>query len=170
MNGVDKYVFDPDGEVTRAMLVTILYRAAGSPSAKGLKLPFEDVEPGTWYTDAVAWAADRSIVLGVSDTEFAPDASITREQLAAILYRYVGEPAPAGNLAAYIDAKEVSSYAISAMKWAIGEKIITGIDNRLAPQETATRAQIATVFFRFLDPVAAQESQERLENDPNPYD
>lgn len=170
MNGVDKYVFDPDGEVTRAMLVTILYRAAGSPNAKGLKIPFEDVEPGTWYTDAVAWAADRNIVLGVSDTEFAPDASITREQLAAILYRYVGEPAPAGNLAAYIDAKEVSSYAINALKWAIGEKIITGIDNRLAPQETATRAQIATVFFRFLDPVAAQESQERLENDPNPYD
>lgn len=170
MNGVAKYTFDPDGEVTRAMLVTILYRAAGSPSAKGLKLPFEDVEPGTWYTDAVAWAADQNIVLGVSDTEFAPDESITREQLATILYRYVGEPAPAGNLAAYIDAKEVSSYAISAMKWAIGEKIITGIDNRLAPQETATRAQIATVFFRFLDPVAAQESQERLENDPNPYD
>lgn len=170
MNGVAKYTFDPDGEVTRAMLVTILYRAAGSPSAKGLKLPFEDVEPGTWYTDAIAWAADKSIVLGVSDTEFAPDESITHEQLATILYRYVGEPAPAGNLAAYIDAKEVSSYAISAMKWAIGEKIITGIDNRLAPQETATRAQIATVFFRFLDPVAAQESQERLENDPNPYD
>ncbi len=170
MNGVAKYTFDPDGEVTRAMLVTILYRAAGSPSAKGLKIPFEDVEPGTWYTNAVAWAADQNIVLGVSDTEFAPDESITREQLATILYRYVGEPAPAGNLAAYIDAKEVSSYAISAMKWAIGEKIITGIDNRLAPQETATRAQIATVFFRFLDPVAAQESQERLENDPNPYD
>lgn len=173
MNGVGKeneHIFDPSGKVTRAMVVTILYRAAGSPSAKGLALPFEDVETGSWYTSAVAWAADQGIVLGVSDTEFDPHSPITREQLAAILYRYAGEPAAQGNLSAYIDAKNVTEYAISALKWAIGEKIITGIDNRLAPQETATRAQIATVFFRYLDPVAAKEAQERLENDPNPYD
>lgn len=173
MNGVGKeneYIFDPDGNVTRAMVVTILYRAAGSPSAKGLALPFEDVETGSWYTSAVAWAADQGIVLGVSDTEFDPHSPITREQLAAILYRYAGEPTALGNLAAYIDAKDVTQYAISALKWAIGEKIITGIDNRLAPQETATRAQIATVFFRYLDPVAAKEAQELLENDPNLYD
>ena len=173
MNGVGKeneYIFDPDGNVTRAMVVTILYRAAGSPSAKGLALPFEDVETGSWYTSAVAWAADQGIVLGVSDTEFDPHSPITREQLAAVLYRYAGEPAALGNLTAYIDAKDVSQYALSALKWAIGEKIVTGIDNRLAPQETATRAQIATVFFRYLDPVAAKEAQELLENNPNPYD
>ena len=173
MNGVGKeneYIFDPDGKVTRAMVVTILYRAAGSPNAKGLALPFEDVETGSWYTSAVAWAADQGIVLGVSDTEFDPHSPITREQLAAVLYRYAGEPAALGNLTAYIDAKDVSQYALSALKWAIGEKIVTGIDNRLAPQETATRAQIATVFFRYLDPVAAKEAQELLENDPNPYD
>ena len=173
MNGVGKeneYIFDPDVKVTRAMVVTILYRAAGSPNAKGLALPFEDVETGSWYTSAVAWAADQGIVLGVSDTEFDPHSPITREQLAAVLYRYAGEPAALGNLTAYIDAKDVSQYALSALKWAIGEKIVTGIDNRLAPQETATRAQIATVFFRYLDPVAAKEAQELLENDPNPYD
>ena len=173
MNGVGKeneYIFDPDDKVTRAMVVTILYRAAGSPNAKGLALPFEDVETGSWYTSAVAWAADQGIVLGVSDTEFDPHSPITREQLAAVLYRYAGEPAALGNLTAYIDAKDVSQYALSALKWAIGEKIVTGIDNRLAPQETATRAQIATVFFRYLDPVAAKEAQELLENDPNPYD
>ena len=173
MNGVGnegEHIFDPDGKVTRAMVVTILYRAAGSPSAKGLALPFEDVETGSWYTSAVAWAADQGIVLGVSDTEFDPHSPITREQLAAVLYRYAGEPAALGNLTAYIDAKDVSQYALSALKWAIGEKIVTGIDNRLAPQETATRAQIATVFFRYLDPVAAKEAQELLENNPNPYD
>ena len=173
MNGVGnegEHIFDPDGKVTRAMVVTILYRAAGSPNAKGLALPFEDVETGSWYTSAVAWAADQGIVLGVSDTEFDPHSPITREQLAAVLYRYAGEPAALGNLTAYIDAKDVSQYALSALKWAIGEKIVTGIDNRLAPQETATRAQIATVFFRYLDPVAAKEAQELLENNPNPYD
>ncbi len=173
MNGVgteNERIFDPNGNVTRAMVVTILYRAAGSPNAKGLTLPFEDVETGSWYTSAVVWAADQGIVLGVSDTEFDPHSPITREQLAAILHRYAGEPAPQGNLTAYIDAKDVAQYAISALKWAIGEKIITGIGNRLAPQETATRAQIATVFFRYLDPVAAKEAQELLNTDPNPYD
>ncbi|MBO2527286.1 MAG: hypothetical protein CW335_03785, partial [Clostridiales bacterium] len=168
--GKSSETFDPNGNVSRAMLVTIVYRAAGSPATKGLKIPFEDVESGRWYTGAVAWAADKEIVKGVSEEEFAPDRFITREQLAAILYRFAGEPEAKGNLAGYIDAKEVSEYAIPAMKWAIGEGIITGMNDHLAPQEYATRAQIATMMFRFLDPVAAKEAQEIREKDPNPYD
>ncbi len=162
--------FEPNGKVTRAMLVTIVYRAAGEPNAKGLKIPFEDVESGVWYTSAVAWAADQEIVKGVSEEEFAPYRYITREQLAAILYRYAGEPEAKGNLAGYVDARRVSEYALDAMKWAIGEGIITGIDGRLAPQEYATRAQIATMMFRFLDPEGAKAAQEILDKDPNPFD
>ena len=162
--------FEPNGIVTRAMLVTIVYRAAGEPSAKGLKIPFEDVESGQWYTSAVAWAADQEIVKGISEDKFAPNDYITREQLAAILYRYAGEPEAQGNLAGYIDAGKVSEYALEPMKWAIGEGIIKGIDSHLAPQEYATRAQIATMIFRFLDPAAAKAAQEILDKDPNPFD
>lgn len=156
MKGIADNTFDPNGNITRAMVVTILYRAAGEPDAKGLKLPFIDVETGSWYTNAVAWAAENGIVKGVDEEHFKPHDNVTREQLAAILHRYAVSPAAKGNLASYIDAKDVSEYAVEPMKWAIGEGIITGIDNRLAPQETATRAQIATMFFRFLDPVAAK--------------
>lgn len=170
MNGVEKQIFDPDGKVTRAMLVTIVYRAAGEPDAAELKLTFEDVPTGCWYTDAVAWADSEGIVKGVDETHFAPEEPVTREQLTAILYRYANKPEAKGNLAAYIDAKKVNSYAIYAMKWAIGESIITGMNNQLAPQEHATRAQIATVFFRFLDPLAAKQAQEQLKDNPSLYD
>ena len=162
--------FEPNGNVTRAMLVTIVYRIAGEPSAKGLKIPFEDVESGRWYTSAIAWAADQEIVKGISEDTFAPDRNITREQLAVILYRYAGEPEAKGNLAAYPDAGKVSEYALDAMKWVIGEGIIKGDNNRLLPQDYATRAQIATMIFRFLDPEGAKAAQDLLDNDPNPFD
>lgn len=151
MNGVASDRFDPDGDVTRAMLVTILYRIEHEPSVSGKENPFADVPAGTWYTNAVIWAADRGVVNGVSASSFAPEEAITREQIATILYRYTnGEPQKMNMLGTFSDVGSVSSYAREAMNWAVGTGLINGIDGRLAPTEGATRAQIATILMRFL--------------------
>ena len=115
-------------------------------------MPFADVDGGAWYAEAVRWAASEGIVEGVSATEFAPDAEITREQLAAILHRFAGEPATAANLATFTDAASVSAYAVDAMAWCVEQGIITGVtDDTLAPQSTATRAQCAAMLMRFAE-------------------
>ena len=133
------------------MLVTILYRMEGKPSTAGGSNPFADVPAGAWYTDAVVWAADQGIVNGVSATQFAPDASITREQIAAILFRYAKAAAPGQNvLAAFPDVGSVSAYAREAMSWAVEQALINGMDGRLAPTQGATRAQIATILARYI--------------------
>ena len=151
MNGVASDRFDPDGDVTRAMLVTILYRIENEPSVSGKENPFADVPAGTWYTNAVIWAADRGVVNGVSASGFAPEEAITREQIATILYRYTnGGPQKMNMLGTFSDVGSVSSYAREAMNWAVGTGLINGIDGRLAPTEGATRAQIATILMRFL--------------------
>lgn len=151
MNGVSGSSFDPDGGVTRAMLVTILYRMEGKPSTAGGSNPFADVPAGAWYTDAVVWAADQGIVNGVSATQFAPDASITREQIAAILFRYAKAAAPGQNvLGTFPDVGSVSAYAREAMSWAVEQALINGMDGRLAPTQGATRAQIATILARYI--------------------
>ena len=150
MNGVGGGKFDPDGSVTRGMLVTILYRVEKTPSVEGMKNPFTDVKSGAWYTDAIVWAADQGIVNGTSATTFAPDAFITREQIATILYRYAKAEKTEKDLSAYPDAGTVSGYAVDAMRWAVAEGLINGKDGRLAPQENATRAQIATILERYL--------------------
>ena len=154
MNGVGKGCFDPNGTLTRAMLVTILYRLQESPSVDGLRNPFSDVPAGEWYTDAVIWAADNGIVNGVSATSFAPMVAITREQIAAILYRYSGSTQVSGDLSMYPDANKISGYAVDAMAWAVGEGVINGtnIGGRtvLDPTGNATRAQCATMLYRFL--------------------
>ena len=154
MNGVGDKRFDPNGTLNRAMLVTILYRQEGSPSVAGLKNPFKDVPAGQWYTDAVIWAADNGIVKGMSPTSFAPTVAITREQIAAILYRYSGSVAVSGSLAKYPDAAKVSGYAVDAMIWAVQEGVINGnVVNGvvvLDPVGNATRAQCATMLARFL--------------------
>lgn len=157
MDGVSDTLFDPDGTVTRAQLVTMLWRLDGEPSVN-YALPFTDVSVGEWYAEAVRWAAGEGIVNGVSETEFAPNAAVTREQLAAILHRYaqhkgydvsIGEST---NILSYSDFASISEYAISAMQWACGEGIITGVtESTLEPQGTATRAQSAAMLMRFLE-------------------
>ncbi len=151
MDGTSATTFAPDANMTRAMLVTILWRMEGDPVVNYL-LPFTDVPDDAWYTEAVRWAASEGIVTGVSDTSFAPDAEITREQLAAILYRYAGEPATAANLAGYADGASVSAYAVDAMSWCVEHGIITGTTaTTLEPQGTATRAQAAAMLMRFAE-------------------
>ncbi len=150
MNGVGNDRFNPTGNVTRAMLVTILYRAAGSPSVEGMKNPFTDV-PQAWYTDAVIWAADCGVVTGVKPDRFNPDGNITREQIATILYRYEGSPEAPDTLPAFADNRDISNYALKPMNWAIENGLINGVGGgKLAPRNTATRAQIATILARYL--------------------
>ena len=151
MDGVSASEFAPDANMTRAMLVTILWRLEGEPVVNYL-MPFADVDGGAWYAEAVRWAASEGIVEGVSASEFAPDAEITREQLAAILWRYAGEPATAANLAAFTDAASVSAYAADATAWCVEQGIITGTTaTTLAPQGAATRAQCAAMLMRFAE-------------------
>ena len=160
MNGVSATEFAPNSELTRAMLVTILYRNEGEPSVEGLDNPFTDVPEGQWYTNAIIWAANEGIVNGMTATAYAPDASITREQIATIVYRFAAklgyEVDETGDLNAYADGKAVSSYATEAMQWAVGCGLINGIDGKLAPTATATRAQLATMLMRLVDWFAQQ--------------
>lgn len=157
MNGVGGGRFEPDGQLTRAQLVTVLYRAAGEPDTGKQVNPFTDVPDDTWYTKAVIWAANNGIVNGVAKNTFAPDDSITREQIAAMLYRYAGaEAAKEDKLSAFPDAAKVSDWAKEALNWAVASGLINGVADangtaNLEPQATATRAQIATILMRWLE-------------------
>lgn len=157
MNGVGGGKFEPDGQLTRAQLVTVLYRAAGEPDTGKQVNPFTDVPDDTWYTKAVIWAANNGIVNGVAKNTFAPDDSITREQIAAMLYRYAGaEAAKEDKLSAFPDAAKVSDWAKEALNWAVASGLINGVADAngtasLEPQATATRAQIATILMRWLE-------------------
>ena len=158
MDGVGDSLFAPNSDTTRAQLVTILYRLEGEPEVSGTS-GFTDVEAGTWYTDAVAWAAANGIVNGVSETEFAPGKNITREQLATILFRYAEakgyDVSARADLSAYPDADQIQSYAAESVAWAVAEGLIQGFeDNTLRPAGNATRAQIATILMRFCEGVA----------------
>ena len=160
MDGVGDNLFAPNSETTRAQLVTILYRLAGEPEPGG-DSGFSDVETGTWYTDAVAWAAQNGIVNGVSDTEFAPGDDITREQLAVILYRYAAyqgyDVSQRADLSGFGDASSISGYAQEALSWAHAQGLVLGFeDGSLRPQGTASRAQIAAVLMRFLAAVPTE--------------
>ena len=157
MNGVGSGKFEPDGQLTRAQLVTVLYRAAGEPDTGKQVNPFTDVADDAWYTKAVIWAANNGIVNGVAKNVFAPDASITREQIATMLYRYAGaEAAKEDKLSAFPDAAKVSDWAKEALNWAVASGLINGVADangtaNLEPQATATRAQIATILMRWLE-------------------
>lgn len=157
MAGTAADVFAPNATTTRAMIVTILYRLEGSPAVTGTS-SFVDVPAGQWYTDAVNWAAANQIVKGTSATTFAPNASITREQMAAILYRYAQykgyDVTKKADLSGYSDNSQVSAYAKDALAWANAAKLINGVTNTtLAPQGNATRAQVSAILHRFCDGV-----------------
>ena len=157
MDGVGGNRFAPNSATTRAQLVTILYRMEGQPVVSG-DLPFTDVEAGTWYTNAVGWAAQNGIVNGVGDDTFAPGNDLTREQLVTILYRYAEskgyDVSASADLAGYPDAGQIQSWAQEAMTWAVAEGIVEGMDGNLNPAGHATRAQIATILMRFCEGVA----------------
>ena len=149
IKGATTYTFAPSQSLTRAQLVTILYRAAGSPSVSSVTNPFKDTK-SDYYTNAMLWAYKNSIVTGTSATTFSPDSPVTREQIAAILYRYMGSPTATGSLTGFTDRANVSTYATTAMQWAIGKGYITGIGTKLDPKGNATRAQVAVIIHRFL--------------------
>ena len=149
--------FEPNTPMSRAMLVTVLWRLDGSPAPSD-KAPFTDLKQA-WYKDAVAWAYENGVVTGTSADKFSPNGNITREQMAAILYRYSeykGEDTTArADVSAYPDANKVSKYARDAFAWANAEGLITGTTENgttiLAPRASATRAQVATILMRFCE-------------------
>lgn len=152
MNGIGTSTFAPDGTLTRAMFVTMLYRMEGSPKVASAS-DFNDVVSGAWYESAINWAAANKIVKGISTTEFAPDIFVTREQMVAIIYRYAQykgvSVVTASEHLHFDDADTISEYAVSAMNWAVGLGIINGYDNNnIAPRNGSTRAQAATVLMR----------------------
>ena len=156
MNGVSDTHFEPDAAVTRAMFVTVLYRIEKEPEVTAST--FIDVLGGSWYDEAVAWATENGITNGVSETEFAPNANILREQIAAMLYRYAqfkgydvsleGE----SKLLSYADAAKVSEYAVPSFTWAVGDGILNGkSESILAPKDNATRAEAAALLMRMIE-------------------
>ena len=151
--GTSANTFEPETAMTRAMLVTVLWRYEGEPDAPANT--FSDVKSGTWYSNAVSWAAANGVVNGVGNNKFDPEGKITREQMATILFRYAQkegiDTSKRGNLGDFPDANRVSSYAKDAVQWAVGEKIINGSDGKLLPQGSATRAQVATILVRFIE-------------------
>lgn len=158
MGGTGEGRFSPDLTTSRAMIVTILYRLEGSPAVSG-GASFADVTAGQWYSDGVAWASANGIVTGYSNGSFGPDDTITREQMAAILYRYARykgyDLSAQAALDGYADAAQVSAYAADAMKWAVGSGLITGTSGTtLSPAGSATRAQAAVILARFCQTLA----------------
>lgn len=155
MDGTGADRFSPNAPLTRAMIVTILYRMAGSPAMSGAS-DFKDVDSNKWFAKAVAWAAANGIVNGYGDSLFGPNDPVTREQLAAILYRYAvygGMTAVTleENLGSFADTAQLSAYAIQAMNWAVGQGLINGSGSNLVPKAQATRAQVAAIIHRYLD-------------------
>lgn len=156
MNGVSSRAFAPNANLTRGMLVQILYNLEGKP--KGTAANFSDVQADAWYGEAVGWAASNKVVTGYADGTFRPNAAVTREQAAAILYRYaqskgidvsVGENT---NILSYVDVQQASEYAIPALQWAVGAGVLNGKNGgRLAPTGTATRAEIAAIMQRWCE-------------------
>ncbi len=158
MNGTDANNFAPNATTTRAMVVTILYRLEGEP-ATTRNLPFADVAAGTWYSDAINWASTNGIVTGYDENTFGPNDSVTRAQMAAILYRYAElkgyNVARLADLAGYTDAAALGSWADAAMRWSVAEGLIEGTaSDTLSPNGNSTRAQIATILMRFCEGVA----------------
>ena len=149
MDGVDAGMFAPNATTSRAMIVTILWRLQGSPEVEATET-FTDVSPDAWYAKAIAWAVAEGVADGYGEGLFGPNDAITREQLAAMLWRYAGSPEAGGDLSAFADGDDTSDWAQQAMSWAVAQGLITGVDSdRLDPKGQATRAQTATILMRF---------------------
>lgn len=149
MMGESETEFKPDELMTRAMLVTVLYRIAGEPDTEKEKT-FKDVTEDSWYKKSVEWASENNLVAGYEDNTFRGEENITREQLAVMLYRFAEGSESEECTADYEDANEISDYAKTAFNWAVENKLINGISNkRLAPTDNATRAQIAAIIMRY---------------------
>ena len=155
--GTSDTTFSPNAAMTRAMLVTVLYRLEGQPAVNG-RSGFSDVQYNGYYEDAVTWAADNGIVNGTSITTFSPNANVTREQMAAILYRYAQykkyNTAASSGLNGFTDQASVSGYATASLEWAVAEKLVNGSAGKLMPTGNATRAQVAAILHRFVENVA----------------
>lgn len=162
MTGTSETAFSPQVVSSRGMIVTILYRLEGEPSAGSAS--FHDVEPGQWYSDAVNWCAEHGIVTGYDDGRFGPKDTISREQMAAILYRYAQykgyDVSARANLSGFTDAGKVSAYALEAMQWAVAEQLIQGVASgtgtMLSPSGSAVRSQSATILMRFCENIAGR--------------
>ena len=155
MDGVSAETFAPNATLTRGMIVTILYRMENKPAVTGAS-KFTDVDANEWYGAPVAWAVENGIVTGYSETTFGPNDPVTREQLAAILYRYAVYKGMSAvtreqNLSRFTDADQISAYAVPAMNWAVGKGLINGADGKLSPKASATRAQVAAIIHRYLE-------------------
>ena len=155
MDGVSAETFAPNATLTRGMIVTILYRMENKPAVTGAS-KFTDVDANEWYGAPVAWAAGNGIVTGYSETTFGPNDPVTREQLAAILYRYAVYKGMSAvtleqNPSRFTDTDQISAYAVPAMNWAVGKGLINGADGKLSPKASATRAQVAAIIHRYLE-------------------
>ena len=154
MVGTSKTTFSPNNATTRGMIVTILWRLEGSPLVS-TSLDYDDVQPGDWYGEAVRWADSAGVVTGYGNGKFGPNDPITREQMAAMLWRYEGSTKVDGSLSSFADGVQTSSWAQPAMMWAVEQGLIDGVGNdRLEPRGQATRAQAATILMRFAQDVA----------------
>ena len=155
--GTSDTTFSPNASMTRAMLVTVLYRLEGQPAVNG-RSGFSDVQYNGYYEDAVTWAADNGIVNGTSTTTFSPNANVTREQMAAILYRYAQykkyNTAASSSLNSFSDHTSVSGYAVASLQWSVAEKLVNGSNGKLMPTGNASRAQVAAILHRFAENVA----------------
>ena len=156
-SGTSDTTFSPNTSMTRAMLVTVLYRLEGQPAVNG-RSGFSDVQYNGYYEDAVTWAADNGIVNGTSTTMFSPNANVTREQMAAILYRYAQykkyNTAASSSLNSFSDHTSVSGYAVASLQWSVAEKLVNGSNGKLMPTGNASRAQVAAILHRFAENVA----------------
>ena len=156
-SGTSDTTFSPNTSMTRAMLVTVLYRLEGQPAVNG-RSGFSDVTFNSYYEDAVTWAADNGIVNGISTSTFSPNANVTREQMAAILYRYAQykkyNTAASSSLNSFSDHTSVSGYAVASLQWSVAEKLVNGSNGKLMPTGNASRAQVAAILHRFAENVA----------------
>ena len=158
MNGMGGDIFAPNGETSRAMLTTILYRMAGSPAVTG-EMPFADVAAGQWYSDAILWAEQNDVVLGYGDGSFGPMDTITREQIAALFFRFAElkgmKTRLEADLASFKDAGEISAWASDYMEWAVASGMMEGRGAKtLAPKAGTTRAETAALLERWCEEIA----------------
>lgn len=156
--GISSTIFEPNEAMTRAMFVTVLYRLENNPEIPSGS-PFDDVQSGAWYADAVAWAYNQNIILGFDADTFAPNEPVSREEMATIMYRYASykgyDVSATSTLSSYSDVASISYWALTPMKWAVAKDLIIGMSSvKLEPKTSSTRAQVAVMLMRFIENVS----------------